>query len=156
MNTLTDPVFAEQSLKTLFTPGSFVYLARKIAQGHHVTRAELNAVKRRNPAAQIPPIVLQYEGRLDRGEIKRPGRPRASLGHCFRIYLVRRTYPGLLRYLQACHRRGRMPTHIRGVPVPTTGPMHERAAKMLRVGFLRHCSTRHVLNIIAWKIGPLE
>jgi hypothetical protein len=156
VNALADPAFADQSLAALFTPGTFIYLARKIAQGHHVTRAELNAVKRSNPAAQIPAIVQDYEHRVDRGEVKRPGRPRASLSDCLRIYVARRTYPGLLRYLQSCNRRGKIPTHVRGVPVPKAGPMHERAAEMLRDRLFKHCSFRHVQNIIARETGPFE
>lgn len=143
-------------LGTLFKADGFPYLAFRIVNNEYVTRLQLKKARALHPGEPVPEIIRDYEERLGRGEIKRPGRPPASLGHNLMVYQARKTYPGLLRYLQICRRRGRVPDGVRTMPVPATGSMHERAAEMVRSRYLPHCSVLHVLNIVGRNSGPFE
>lgn len=156
VHALEDPFFEGKTLSELFTPGTFTFLAQQIETGQYVTRRELRDVKRAYPTAPVPMIVQEYEKRLNAGKVKRPGRPTKGFAYKLRVYIARDRYPILLRYLKMCKRRGGFPSQIKGIPIPTDGPMHQRAAEMLRMRLFPSCDWRHVLNLVKQNRGPLD
>jgi hypothetical protein len=134
----------ELSIEELFRVDGYPYLAFRIVNGLHVSKAQLQLARMANSEVAVPDLILEYEERVRRGEVKRPGRPAANLQHRFRVAMVRRDYPIVLRYLQRCRRRAANTLTAKEHP---ESPPHEVAAKIVRDRYLPYCDWRHVLNL---------
>ena len=89
------PYLLDLSLAELFSPNGYSYLAFRIINGRHVTKAQLRRARVRHPETAVPGLILEYEDRVRRGEVKRPGRPNANIRHHLLVTLIRLDYPGV-------------------------------------------------------------
>jgi len=130
-----------------FREGGFPYLARKIIHNQYVTKKELRRTKDAHKGEPVPSIIRDYEERLSRGEIKRPGRPFGNCRDTLMKCMVRIKYPKMLRYLQTCRRKNADPWKTLTTKERYSGAPHEVAAQIVRDWYMPYCDWRHVLNI---------
>jgi hypothetical protein len=147
------PYLQDQSLAEMFRSDRYPYLVFRIVNGKHVTKAQLRAARMSNQETAAPDLILEYEHRVRRGEVKRPGRPNANIRHRLLLTLVRLDYPGVLRHFQSCRRRAADPWPALMVKNQYDGPPHELAAKVVRDWHLPHCDWKHVLDVAKRKRG---
>lgn len=139
------------TLYDLFDPTSLVHLERSIAEGKIPNREELAAVLEANSDRRLPAWFIATIIKSLRGELKkRGGRHEHHPVLRMRLDLAKQKYQRYLAWLQEREASSGLEgwSAVRGKDWWDGSP-HERAARIVTAGWLKHMGWRSFLNRVS-------